>query len=94
MLLQLTVVVVAPAAPAPASTCYGTVSSPDALLKEFLYSPLTGLVLLDVHHVKESDLLTMNTVRSSQRPSNSVLDKEVCASIFTRARTICEIRGT
>ena len=60
--------------------------------KEFLYSPLTGLVLLDVHHVKGSELVTMNTVRSFQRPINSVLNKEVSTSICTRARTVWEIR--
>jgi hypothetical protein len=42
--------------------------------KEFLYSALTGLVLLDVQHLLESELLTINEERRGQR--QHVGDKE------------------
>jgi hypothetical protein len=42
--------------------------------KEFLYSALTGLVLLDVQHLLESELLTINEERRGHR--QHVGDKE------------------
>jgi hypothetical protein len=63
--------------------------------KEFLYCPLTGLILLAIHIVKESEVMNIKKVETEeQRPSTSTLDKKVCVCVCVRVRAcVCAWGG-
>jgi len=76
VLLQLTVVVVAPAAPAPASTCYGTVSSPDD-------DPTTA-------HAHSTVITRLDSFPFSpkRRSSSTALSRDWCCLMCTTSRSL------